>query len=222
MQLSGTVVYWHDDKGYGFVVCEQTTEKLFFHIRDNTQRNLRPQNGDRLQFSLQQDHKGRNIAAPWQFISANTNTNTNQIAATRSKLKLAGERDIAHTNYIALIFRIIVLVAVILGLLFGKLLYVLPLLYIEASLFTYWLYKADKDAAIARHGSRLTEESLQLFSLIGGWPGAYIAQQKLAHKRSKRSFRREFALVILGNSLLIICLLSPWGQQFLARMAIWA
>ena len=108
------------------------------------------------------------------------------------------------------------------ALLFGKLLYVLPLLYVEASIFTYWLYKADKEAAIARHGNRLTEETLQLFSLIGGWPGAYLAQQQLAHKRSKMSFRREFGFVIAGNALLVIWLLSPWGQAFLARMALWA
>ena len=121
---------------------------------------------------------------------------------------LQGAADIAYANHTALLF--------------GKLLYVLPLLYVEASIFTYWLYKADKEAAIARHGNRLTEETLQLFSLIGGWPGAYLAQQQLAHKRSKMSFRREFGFVIAGNALLVIWLLSPWGQAFLARMALWA
>lgn len=228
MQLSGTVVFWRDDKGFGFVVCEQTAQKLFFHINDNSGTE-RPQNGDLLQFDLQQDKRGRDIAAPWRIsqtqraatdVTAAAPVTTNTFAANHSALSTAG--DIHYANQIALWFRLSFLFAVIMALLFGRLLYVLPLLYLEASLFTYWLYKTDKEAAIARHGNRLTEESLQLFSLIGGWPGAYIAQQQLAHKRSKLSFRREFGLVILGNALLVIWLISPWGQQFLGRLALWS
>jgi len=213
MQLTGTVVFWRDDKGFGFVICDQNQEKLFFHIRDLAAGNARPAEGDTLQFEIKQDKQGRDIAAPWQFVSAKP--------PTKLALPLADDAsDIRYANHIALLFRLSFLAAVILALLFGKLLYVLPLLYVEASLFTYWLYKADKEAAIARHGDRLAEESLQLFSLIGGWPGAYIAQRQLAHKRSKIPFRREFGFVICGNALLVIWLLSPWGEQFLARMVL--
>ena len=218
MQLTGKVVFWRDDKGFGFVVCDQTQQKLFFHIRDHAGTEGRPQMGDTLQFSVKQDKQGRDIAAPWQFV-------TSQSTASAASPKAAVHSDslsIQYANQIALLFRISFLIAVIIALLFGRLLYILPLLYLEASLFTYWLYKTDKEAAIARHGNRLTEESLQLFSLIGGWPGAYLAQQQLAHKRSKLPFRREFGFVIVGNTLLLIWLLSPWGQQFLARMALLA
>jgi uncharacterized membrane protein YsdA (DUF1294 family)/cold shock CspA family protein len=216
MQLSGTVVFWRDDKGFGFVVCEQNQEKLFFHIRDLATGNARPQPGDQLQFSITQDKQGRDIAAPWQFITPKTAL----ISDPPPHRSTDDAADIRYANHIALLFRLSFLIAVAIALLYGRLLYVLPLLYIEASLFTYWLYKADKEAAIARHGNRLAEESLQLFSLIGGWPGAYIAQRQLAHKRSKIPFRREFGFVILGNALLVIWLLSPWGEQFLARMAL--
>jgi uncharacterized membrane protein YsdA (DUF1294 family)/cold shock CspA family protein len=215
MQLTGTVVFWRDDKGFGFVVCDQSNEKLFFHIRDQAGSNGRPQNGDQLKFALAKDKQGRVIAAPWQLHAVSN-------IASPAKPPLDGAADIARANHISLLFRLSFLIAVAAALLFGKLVYVLPLLYIEASLFTYWLYKADKEAAIARHGNRLTEETLQLFSLIGGWPGAYIAQQQLAHKRRKQSFRREFGFVILGNAMLVVWLLSPWGQQFLARLALLA
>jgi uncharacterized membrane protein YsdA (DUF1294 family)/cold shock CspA family protein len=216
MQLTGTVVFWRDDKGFGFVLCEQTGQKLFFHIRDNAKPDVRPHHGAALQFALAQDKQGRDIAAPWRLAAT--------LTAPSAKLqhKVSGAAEIERANQIALLFRVSFLGAVIIALLFGRLLYVLPLLYVEASLFTYWLYRADKEAAIARHGNRLAEESLQLFSLIGGWPGAYIAQQQLAHKRSKQSFRREFGFVILGNAVLVIWLLSPWGQQFLARLALLA
>lgn len=218
MQLNGTVVFWRDDKGFGFVQCDETNEKLFFHIRDMKGQGDRPKPGDKLQFSLSQDKQQRNIAAPWRFANKAANSQFKKVSAK----VLQGAADIAYANHTALLFRIAFLIAVVIALLFGKLLYVLPLLYLEASIFTYWLYKADKDAAIARHGNRLTEETLQLFSLIGGWPGAYLAQQQLAHKRSKLSFRREFGFVILGNALLVVWLLSPWGQAFLARLALWA
>lgn len=218
MQLSGTVVFWRDDKGFGFVLCDQSGEKLFFHIRDMAGVGDRPKPGDKLQFGLSQDKQQRNIAAPWRFATAPAESQFKKMSARM----LQGAADIAYANHTALLFRLAFFIAVVIALLFGKLLYVLPLLYVEASIFTYWLYKADKEAAIARHGNRLTEETLQLFSLIGGWPGAYLAQQQLAHKRSKMSFRREFGFVILGNALLVIWLLSPWGQAFLARMALWA
>jgi uncharacterized membrane protein YsdA (DUF1294 family)/cold shock CspA family protein len=218
MQLSGTVVFWRDDKGFGFVMCEQTSEKLFFHIRDRSGSSGRPQNGDVLQFTLSEEKKGRTIAAPWRFSQHKTVAAPGAATAGYRSDSLA----IQYANQIALLFRLSYFGAVILALLFGRLLYVLPLLYLEASLFTYWLYKTDKDAAIARHGNRLSEQSLQLFSLIGGWPGAYIAQQQLAHKRSKHAFRREFGFVVLGNAMLVIWLVSPWGQHFLARLALLA
>ena len=217
MQLTGTVVFWRDDKGFGFVLCQQNAQKLFFHIRDFAGTEGRPQQGDELQFGLSTDKRGRAIAAPWRFSADSKKT-----LAPAPQSALSSATDINQASQFALFFRLAFFLAVILALLFGKLLYVLPLLYVEASLMTYWLYKIDKEAAIARHGNRLAEESLQLFALIGGWPGAYRAQQQLAHKRSNLSFRREFGFVILGNTLLVTWLLSPWGQAFLARMALLA
>ncbi|MEH8019085.1 cold shock domain-containing protein [Rheinheimera muenzenbergensis] len=217
MQLSGTVVSWHDDKGFGFVKCDQSQQQLFFHIRDQAGGNARPEPGDRLHFTQGSDKRGRPIASQWRF-SDNDKASSN----TPAPASHSSAATINQASQFSLLFRLSFLAAVVLALLFGKLPYVLPLLYIEASLMTYWLYKTDKEAAIARHGNRLAEESLQLFALIGGWPGAYIAQQQLAHKRSKLSFRREFGFVILGNALLVSWLLSPWGQAFLARMALWA
>ena len=217
MQLSGTVVSWHDDKGFGFVKCDQSQQQLFFHIRDQAGGNARPELGDRLHFTQGNDKRGRPIASQWRFSDNDKASSNTPVAAGKSSAA-----TINQASQFSLLFRLSFLSAVVLALLFGKLPYVLPLLYIEASLMTYWLYKTDKEAAIARHGNRLAEESLQLFALIGGWPGAYIAQQQLAHKRSKLSFRREFGFVILGNTLLVSWLLSPWGQAFLARMALWA
>ena len=225
MQLTGTVVFWRDDKGFGFVLCQQDQQKYFFHIRDKASGKAsaaeRPLAGDQLSFTLTKDRQGRPVAGNWQ-LSATSAERADTIRSLPKHADTAQQpHQIAQASQFALFFRLSFLAAVIIALLYGKLIFILPLLYTEASLMTYWLYKTDKEAAIAGHGNRLAEESLQLFALIGGWPGAYIAQRTLAHKRSKLSFRREFGFVILGNALLVSWLLSPWGQGFLSRMALW-
>lgn len=262
MQLTGTVVFWRDDKGFGFIVPNghnaNSQDKLFFHIRDLhlstsltksttkpqltkatkiTSKDYRPQVGDTLNFSLGKDHKGRTIAAPWQ---PNTATLTQALAKPLAKPAAASQPnsgntkpaaktqaqleniDIEYTKDIALFFRLGFIVLIIIAVLFGTLPYVLPILYIEASLFTFWLYRTDKKAAMLRQRDRLPEQSLQLFSLIGGWPGAYIAQKKLKHKNRKWLFQREFALVILANTLLVIWLISSNGIDFFSQFAFFA
>lgn len=211
MQLTGKIVLWRNEKGFGFLLCNQTGQEYFFHIRDFTDIQRRPQTGDSLNFQLGQDPKGRAIATRLSF--------------TEQQSHKPQHRSLINTSLYtakqaALYFRYTYFALVIVALLYGQLIWVLPFLYIEASLFTYWLYEADKAAAIDQHGNRLAEESLQLFSLIGGWPGALVAQHKLPHKRNKPLFQREFRLVILANLLLTGWLLSAYGRDILQQLAL--
>ena len=64
-----------------------------------------------------------------------------------------------------------------------------------ASMVAYLLYWFDKRRAIAG-GRRLPENTLHWASLLGGWPGAIIAQQRLRHKTQKRSFRIVFWITV--------------------------
>lgn len=57
-----------------------------------------------------------------------------------------------------------------------------------ATFFTYW---HDKYAA-AQGRWRTPEASLHTWSLAGGWPGAWMAQQLLRHKSNKGSFIQVF------------------------------
>lgn len=78
------------------------------------------------------------------------------------------------------------------------------------SLVTFILYAVDKSAA--RKGGRRTPEStLHLFSLSGGWPGAFVAQHKLRHKTRKRSFRVVFLVTVLINCGVLIGVLMLSG-----------
>jgi uncharacterized membrane protein YsdA (DUF1294 family) len=65
------------------------------------------------------------------------------------------------------------------------------------SAITYWTYARDKRRA--QDGEwRVSETQLHLLELLGGWPGAWIAQRRLRHKCSKGSYQMVFWLIVLG------------------------
>lgn len=67
--------------------------------------------------------------------------------------------------------------------------------YAVASIATYILYATDKRRA--QTGAQRTSESqLHLFELAGGWPGAFLAQQRLRHKSAKLPYRVIFWLIV--------------------------
>jgi uncharacterized membrane protein YsdA (DUF1294 family) len=72
-----------------------------------------------------------------------------------------------------------------------------------ASLLTLGAYFIDKAAAKAGRW-RTPEKSLHMLSLIGGWPGAMVAQQLFRHKSSKASFQVVFWITVVLNSMVLI------------------
>ena len=70
--------------------------------------------------------------------------------------------------------------------------------YAAASAVSYLAYLFDK-ASAERGGRRTPENTLHLFDLLGGWPGALIAQQQFRHKTVKQPFQLFFWLSVLGN-----------------------
>jgi uncharacterized membrane protein YsdA (DUF1294 family) len=59
-------------------------------------------------------------------------------------------------------------------------------------------YRADKLAA--QRGRRRTEENaLHLLGVMGGWPGALIAQQLFRHKTRKLSFQVVYWISVVVN-----------------------
>lgn len=65
-----------------------------------------------------------------------------------------------------------------------------------ASLVAYVLYWIDKRRAVAG-GRRIPESTLHWVSLLGGWPGAIVAQRRLRHKTQKVAFRVTFWITVL-------------------------
>ena len=89
--------------------------------------------------------------------------------------------------------------------------------YLPARAATFLAYAADKSAA-ARGTQRTPESSLLLFSLVGGWPGALLAQQFLRHKSSKQEFRRVFWAVVSLNCVALVVLASPAARTVLGAL----
>jgi uncharacterized membrane protein YsdA (DUF1294 family) len=70
--------------------------------------------------------------------------------------------------------------------------------YLAMSLACFIAYAIDKSAA--RRGERRTPEStLLMLGLLGGWPGAVLAQQWLRHKTVKQPFRQMFWFTVVAN-----------------------
>jgi uncharacterized membrane protein YsdA (DUF1294 family) len=57
------------------------------------------------------------------------------------------------------------------------------------------MYAHDKHRAMSS-GWRVPESSLHFAELLGGWPGALLAQRRLRHKCSKTSYQIVFWIIV--------------------------
>ena len=77
------------------------------------------------------------------------------------------------------------------------------------SAITYWTYARDKRRA--QEGEwRVSEAQLHLLELLGGWPGAWMAQRQLRHKCSKAGYLIVFWLIVLGYQFAAYDSLQNW------------
>jgi uncharacterized membrane protein YsdA (DUF1294 family) len=75
--------------------------------------------------------------------------------------------------------------------------------YAAASALTLGFYGWDKRRA-RREEWRIAESTLHLLELLGGWPGALVAQRLFRHKTRKIPFQIVFWLIVAGH-------LAAWG-----------
>jgi uncharacterized membrane protein YsdA (DUF1294 family) len=94
-----------------------------------------------------------------------------------------------------------------------------PALYLAASILCFITYARDKAAATAGRW-RVPEATLLLLGLIGGWPGAIVAQQVFRHKTKKASFRRAFWATVVANIAILLLLGTPALALVISWMSI--
>ncbi len=77
------------------------------------------------------------------------------------------------------------------------------------SVFTFLAYHSDKRRAEAGKW-RLRESALHLLELLGGWPGAFLAQRIFRHKTSKISYQVVFWAIVLVYQLVALDCVTGW------------
>lgn len=80
---------------------------------------------------------------------------------------------------------------------------------IALSGFAFLAYRSDKRSAEAGEW-RVPESTLHFMALIGGWPGAFLAQRAFRHKTAKASFQVVFWAIVLLHQLIAADSLMGW------------
>ena len=195
MRIKGKVTSWNDEKGFGFVEPCSGGKKVFIHIKALSNRGRRPEIGRLVTYTLSTDKQGRPCAV---------------------KATLAGDRLPQKTkpqsSSLSVIVAAIFLVIVGISVLTAKIPPLILALYFVASLLTFFMYAVDKSAA-QKGAWRTKESTLHMLSLVGGWPGALVAQQKLRHKSKKQSFRLVFWVTVWLNCGALAWLFTPTGAS---------
>lgn len=198
MRVKGKITQWDDAKGFGFIQPMLKGERVFVHIKAMQNRARRPVIGEVVTYSVGKDNKGRAQA--------------NTVTFAGEKLVIKAARSSSRWPVLlVVVFSAVLAVALALE--------KLPLYVIAAyafiSLFTFISYWLDKRKARAGRW-RIPEANLQLLSLIGGWPGALLAQSYLRHKSKKRAFLTVFWLTVLVNLAVLSWVAGRGGELFRA------
>ncbi|MEZ2903910.1 DUF1294 domain-containing protein [Acinetobacter terrestris] len=201
MRDQGRLVEWFDDKGYGFIQPNDASkDRVFLHIKDFARQGPRPIVGCALEYTVLLDGDGRFRAQQVRYLKA---SQTQKILPKPKNVN--GQQQKLKPMQIACCAYILALaVFTILGMLSGMVLLFISIM----NALTYWLYAQDKEAALLGN-RRIPEQTLHILSFLGGWPTAWLAQEKLRHKTQKQPFRKIYFCTIALNILLILWLISP-------------
>lgn len=204
MRDQGRLVEWFDDKGYGFIQPNDSTkDRVFLHIKDFSRPVPRPIVGCALDYAVILDERGRFRAQQVHYLKA-SQTKAAQRPNKKNVVQMPRQ---AEPMQILCIMYILALAGLsVAGLLSGMVLLFVSII----NVLTYWFYAQDKEAA-QMGNRRVPENTLHLLSFLGGWPAAWLAQQRLRHKTQKQPFRKIYFCTIAFNILLILWLISPFN-----------
>lgn len=212
IRKKGKIIKWNDEKGYGFILPNDSQKNIFVHIKSFSDKSLRPTVGEHVTYTVQQNNDGRDSAI--RVSRATDNVLRNRTSGNRKKNinpsykrinKNSIQTDTKSSHSISPIYIVIILSFSVFLIHFsieGKLPpFVIPI-YIIMGMMTYYIYSEDKDMAI-NNERRTSEQRLLALSLFGGWLGALIAQQKFRHKTKKISFQMSFWTTVFFNVILL-------------------
>ncbi len=209
MHQRGTVKTWNDDRGFGFLRPDPPGADVFFHISAYSPPGTRPSIGESVRFDVETGPQGKPRARHVEALRSRTAPPPPRRVRPRSAQQPERRGGVG----LAAIPVFLVLYV------FLTLHWSLPSwpagVYGGMSLVSYIAYGIDKSAAV--HGAQRTPEShLHWLALLGGWPGALMAQYFLRHKSIKAEFRAVFWITVVLNVAAFVGFCSSYGR------AVWA
>jgi uncharacterized membrane protein YsdA (DUF1294 family)/cold shock CspA family protein len=204
MRFEGTLTSWNDERGFGRIEASQGGEPIFLHVSAWPRGNGRPAVGQSVSFEVELGPKGKR--------ARNVQLVRSRHAPVRKQREGPAQWGTATLFAIPAFLVLYVLLAFA---------WKFPLwvagAYSLASVAAFISYAMDKSAATSG-GWRTPESTLHMLALVGGWPGALVAQQALRHKSSKAEFRQVFWGTVLLNVAGLVVLASPFGRKLLSAV----
>ncbi len=171
--LTARIEEWSSERGFGFL--RHKGQRVFLHRRDFSRRHKTPEVGDQVHFDIGKDAHGRTCA--------------------RNAVHVNDGGALSYWNF--LIVGIPLVMPIIALVLLDVDLRKAGVYAVALSSVTFLAYVHDKKRAVAK-GWRVAEVHLHLLELLGGWPGAYLAQRKFRHKCSKVSYQAVYWFIVLA------------------------
>jgi uncharacterized membrane protein YsdA (DUF1294 family)/cold shock CspA family protein len=203
MREQGRLTEWNDDRGFGFVSSLAGDSRAFVHISEFPHESRRPVALDLLTYETQRDERGRLQACEVRFlapVAAAHHGRSIHEPPDSDSFEIPMQIPLATLGAF-LLLGLVLRGALAVGLLVG---------YLTVSGLTYVAYAMDKSAA-QRGRFRTQESALHLLELVGGWPGALLAQRRLRHKTRKRTYQFAFWMIVILNlvALFLVLVLRP-------------
>ena len=197
MRYQGKITDWKDDKGFGFVTPNGGGTRVFVHIKSFSNRQRRPVGNELVTYELTSDARGRPQGVNVAFVGDRPSSPPRTTPGPGvGALTLAA-------SFVAFVVGAVAT---------GKLPFVVLIAYFLASCVAYVAYFLDKAASL-KGDWRTPESTLHFFSVVGGWPGAMLAQRTLRHKTQKQSFQVTYWATVVLNCTALGWLLSPAGMR---------
>ncbi|KPG85682.1 DUF1294 domain-containing protein [Frigoribacterium sp. RIT-PI-h] len=204
-RIEGTLTSWDDERGFGFLTPVAGRGRAVVHITAFGRGTARPRVG--AAFSYGVDRHGDRGPAAVRVSSVGTRWSAPRARTPRP----------TRAGRVALLVGLVVVLGVAAAVwaltrdstspqLHGLAPWLVGGL-VGVTVLTALVYGLDKSAA-RRGRRRVPERTLLLLGLLGGWPGALVAQQLLRHKTSKRSFQFAFWATVATNVSAVVLALA--------------
>lgn len=198
-ERTARLLTWDADKGYGWL--DWAGKQVFLHANDYAGPRREPAKGEEILFVLGADREGRPCAKWARPAQPRWSVGSFFHAALwLASLVLPAYALHQQRVYPALASAVALCLSAV----------------------TYMAYVNDKRRALAGDW-RITEATLHMLELFGGWPGAWIAQRRLRHKCSKVRYQCIFWAIILIHQFVAFDSLSDWSlsRPMIARAVEW-